>query len=397
MAQPSAKLATNPQFVYIHDKPRRRFLRLRRRQPLCGSVVLEDAGLVNQHVMCLWGPTLECLTIRIRNGRGDMNSFARLPKKPSLPVGRRLAPQCQRVHEAVSAGSEGRFPPNMASSHRPSSGPHSETITTSFLLFNLHCPTCITTIKEALQDSCADHIRWVSPNVVTSVVTVEHDPAATIGEMESALEEAGFDVCGITTSAGGATDLDQRAPTTDGDPGEGSAQGISRPVSALVRWINPKAPSKTPTTRDHQAKVHLQNCEKCRTSKPHGADKKRSFEPALPSLTALDKTGNPEQPAKMSSKSFITVKSDEAPPKARRRATLAVGGMTCAVCVNTITGDLSKRDWVSKVVVSLVTNSAIVEFNDEDKVGQVVEAIEDLGYEATVDTIVNLDEEKPPS
>lgn len=226
---------------------------------------------------------------------------------------------------------------------------------------------------------------------------MEHDPAATIGEMESALEEAGFDVCGITTSAGGATDLDQRAPTTDGDPGEGSAQGISRPVSALVRWINPKAPSKTPTTRDHQAKVHLQNCEKCRTSKPHGADEKRSFEPALPSLTALDKTGNPEQPAKMSSKSFITVKSDEAPPKARRRATLAVGGMTCAVCVNTITGDLSKRDWVSKVVVSLVTNSAIVEFNDEDKVGQVVEAIEDLGYEATVDTIVNLDEEKPPS
>ncbi|KAI8710476.1 hypothetical protein NCS52_01564600 [Fusarium sp. LHS14.1] len=71
--------------------------------------------------------------------------------------------------------------------------------------------------------------------------------------------------------------------------------------------------------------------------------------------------------------------------------------MTCAVCVNTITDELSKRDWVSTVVVSLVTNSATIEFKDEDKVGQVVEAIEDLGYEATVDTLVNLDEGKPPT
>ncbi|KAK0822800.1 hypothetical protein LTR57_024900 [Friedmanniomyces endolithicus] len=98
----------------------------------------------------------------------------------------------------------------------------------------------------------------------------------------------------------------------------------------------------------------------------------------------------------MPSKSSTTRKSDEAPPGARRRATLAVGGMICAVCVNTITDELNKRDWVSKVVVSLVTNSATVEFSGEGKAGQVLEVIEDLGYEATVDTLVNLDEEEPP-
>ncbi|RYP10822.1 hypothetical protein DL764_000444 [Monosporascus ibericus] len=274
---------------------------------------------------------------------------------------------------------------------------HSETITTSFLLSNLHCPTCVTTIKEVLQD-CAHHLKWVSPNVVTSVVTVEHHPAVTIGEMESTLQEAGFDVCGVTTSAGDIIDLDQRAPISYGNPDEGSAQDISRPVSALVRWFTSKTASETPTTRDHQAKVHLQNCEKCRTSKPHDPGEKTTFVEAYPSQlscpTALDKTGNLEQPAKLSHKSFVAVEGDEATPKARRRATLAVGGMTCAVCINTITGELSKRDWVSKVVVSLVTNSATVEFNGGDKVGQVVEAIEDLGYEATVDTLVNLDEEE---
>ncbi|KAM5354949.1 hypothetical protein ACJ41O_001595 [Fusarium nematophilum] len=167
----------------------------------------------------------------------------------------------------------------------------------------------------------------------------------------------------------------------------------------MLRWITPKAASKTPVARGRQAKVHLQNFEKCCTSKRHRPDEKHSFETASlskpSSSAALDEDGGPEQPAKMSSKSFITAKSDEAPPKARRRATPAVGGVTCAVCVNNITDELSKRDWVSKVIVSLATNSATVEFNDEDKVGQVVGAIEDLGYEATVDTLISLDEVKP--
>ncbi|KAH7211302.1 hypothetical protein BKA60DRAFT_439703, partial [Fusarium oxysporum] len=275
----------------------------------------------------------------------------------------------------------------------------SRTINTSFLLSNLHCPTGVTTITETLQDSCPHLVKWVSPNVVTSVVTVEHDPAMTIREMESTLEQAGFDVYGVTTSAGDATYLDQ--PTADGTSGEGSTQDISRPAPALVQWITPNAASKIHTTRDHQAKVHFQNREMCRTSKGHVADEKHSFETALPSQhsrpTALVKTGNPGQLTRMSSKSFFTGERGTPPPKARQRATLAVGGMTCAVCVNTITDELRKRDWISKVVVSLVTNSATVEFSDGDKVGEVVEAIEDLGYEATVDTLVNLDEGRPPT
>lgn len=44
-------------------------------------------------------------------------------------------------------------------------------------------------------------------------------------------------------------------------------------------------------------------------------------------------------------------------------------------------------------MISLVTDSVTVEFSDEDKVGEVVEAIEDVGFEATVDTLINLDEE----
>lgn len=288
----------------------------------------------------------------------------------------------------------------MALAHDPLFGPRSGTVTTSFHLANIHCLTCVTTIRQALQDPYARHVRWVSPNIITSVVTVEHNPAATIGEMESALQEAGFDVCGVATSAGDATDLDRRVSSLDWNPEEGTAQDISQPVSAIVRWMTTKNVSKSPGTRDHQAKVHLQNCEKCRTIKPDGPDEERSFKTPFLSQPSSSRvfggTVRPEQPAKASSSAFITTESDDAPNNARWRATLAVGGMTCAVCVNTIQNALGKRDRVSKVVVSLITNSATVELDNEDKVGEIVEAIEDLGYEATVDTLVNLDEEKQP-
>lgn len=35
------------------------------------------------------------------------------------------------------------------------------------------------------------------------------------------------------------------------------------------------------------------------------------------------------------------------------RATLAVGGMTCAACVGAITEALEKKSWIRKVVVNL--------------------------------------------
>lgn len=95
----------------------------------------------------------------------------------------------------------------------------------------------------------------------------------------------------------------------------------------------------------------------------------------------------------MSSKSFVTVESDETlRSQPRWQATVAIGGMTCAACANTITDELKKREWASNITVNLVTNSATVELSDEDKTRDLIEAIEDLGYDATLDSVVNLNE-----
>lgn len=73
---------------------------------------------------------------------------------------------------------------------------------------------------------------------------------------------------------------------------------------------------------------------------------------------------------------------------ARARADINKG-MTCAVCVGAITEQLEKKEWIKKVIVNLISNSATVDFVGEEHQGDIVEAIEDIGYEATLDSVVD--------
>jgi len=67
------------------------------------------------------------------------------------------------------------------------------------------------------------------------------------------------------------------------------------------------------------------------------------------------------------------------------RATIDVGGMTCASCVNVVQKTLSKIEGVDEAAVNFATETASVEF-DADKVSsaELVAAIERAGYHGTV-------------
>ncbi|ERS96236.1 hypothetical protein HMPREF1624_07145 [Sporothrix schenckii ATCC 58251] len=353
-----------------------------------------------------------------------------------------------------------------------------EAVTTSILLGNLHCPSCVSTIREVLQEACADHIRWVSPNIVTSVVTVEHDADTSLRDMVTALADAGFDICGVTSSSGDdIVDLDLSAPSAealtadpgipsrpgtadaqpggahdndgdengeheDEDKGKGKGHDItpampSSPRDAadasssawgltpLVRWLSgPRVePRRSFATTSRLAQAHLSNCEQCRQLQSAGISPLPLHKTEVgPSKSKLDEaavskgssssntntstntnkinntpsTSSSQTNAADMDKSFVTVEHEDAPTnRPIWRASLAVGGMTCAVCVNAITDDLKKKDWVTKVTVNLISNSATVEFDDKDKESKIVEAIEDLGYDATIDSMVRVDPPKP--
>ncbi|KAH9844171.1 heavy metal translocatin [Rhodofomes roseus] len=67
-----------------------------------------------------------------------------------------------------------------------------------------------------------------------------------------------------------------------------------------------------------------------------------------------------------------------------QRVTLSVGGMTCAACLNTVTDVLKGLPGVTDPMVNLLGASATLVVGSKDITPQVVEAIEDAGYEAEV-------------
>lgn len=286
----------------------------------------------------------------------------------------------------------------MSSATRPGCGP-SGALLTSFLLSNFHCPSCIPTIRKALQTAFLRHVSWISPNLVTSVVTVEHSADASSADMKSALEGSGFEVSAISTSPSAS------AAAWQYDPGAVEpAEDESWHAFNLVAWIACSAASgRSAADREQRAKLHLQNCEKCQLAKLGEGDPAAEVldvlaapqaAPQSSASTAPNRTSGSDGAAKAASKYIVAEATGHAIPEGRRRATLSVRGMTCAVCVNAITDDLVRLEGVVDAVVSLVSNSATVTFDGgPTRVPQIVDAIEDLGYEATVDNVANLDEQ----
>ena len=108
-------------------------------------------------------------------------------------------------------------------------------ITTSFLVGNLHCPSCVAVIKKTLEDEYAGRVFWVSPNVVTSVVTVEHEDASAnfIRDMGKTLEDVGFEICAVDTTG---TMPDELNRESDAEQARTSQDSRRRGSGALDLW-----------------------------------------------------------------------------------------------------------------------------------------------------------------
>lgn len=81
-------------------------------------------------------------------------------------------------------------------------------------------------------------------------------------------------------------------------------------------------------------------------------------------------------------------------PQGPHRLTLSVGGMTCAACSNTVTDVLEGVPGVLDPIVNLLGASATMVVQSRDIIPQVVEAIEDAGYEAEVNSTEPIKPEK---
>ncbi|GAW14236.1 hypothetical protein ANO14919_036350 [Xylariales sp. No.14919] len=258
---------------------------------------------------------------------------------------------------------------------------------TTFLVANIHCPTCVSSIKDALQG--LNGVRWVSPNIITSCVSVDHNPAIPIMNIVTKLEAAGFEVSSL--SSGNGVAYPDNTPHGDAQS-FGNLGAVEDCLSRFRRLTHPRGAMDD----EERAKAHLNNCEQCRAETANG-------NAAIPGTT-LD-TGY-KQPSPVTSKRgsarnvttpahSSSALDDGVVATTSWKASLAISGMTCAACANAITTELDKKDWVTKATINLVSNSAVVEYiGDKEDVSQVIESIEDLGYDAHLDQITAVSDER---
>ncbi|EAW09843.1 putative copper resistance-associated P-type ATPase [Aspergillus clavatus NRRL 1] len=77
-------------------------------------------------------------------------------------------------------------------------------------------------------------------------------------------------------------------------------------------------------------------------------------------------------------------------------AEISIGGMTCGSCSATVTRGLEELPFVTDVSVNLLAHSGKVRFVGQDNIDAILEKIDDLGYEASLNSVepFTLDDEK---
>ncbi|CAD6446208.1 dd2ba4ab-4f8b-4671-9253-31a5f13eb98d-CDS [Sclerotinia trifoliorum] len=293
------------------------------------------------------------------------------------------------ILDSINSRSGGFEKMDIPSTHNPT------LITTSYLLSNLHCPSCVSNIKKSLYALCPQP-KEVIPSLMSSWVTVRHQKDLSTKAIRGALQSAGFDVCDVTSEEDGSVTRSHIQHDTD----TGYLDQVLQKWSATRR-----TPSQLPLSHfDSSSDRHLENCEICRREAASGGAgqnvSKKLRQQNIPPLLERQShhTGGVDGITKTFSKrmsdngklNLVVVDSIDSISSQTFRASLAIGGMTCAACVNNIVLGLKKKSWVKDVVVNLISSSATVDFDDEKYTSQIIEEIEDLGYDAALDSVVNL-------
>lgn len=86
-------------------------------------------------------------------------------------------------------------------------------------------------------------------------------------------------------------------------------------------------------------------------------------------------------PSALASKKSLSSPTDET----QFEAVLSIGGMTCASCTGSVGEGLRSLSFVDSAEVTLLTNSAVVVFSGQGNLQKIIDAIEDIGYECTVE------------
>ncbi|KAK0249280.1 hypothetical protein LTS09_015542 [Friedmanniomyces endolithicus] len=247
---------------------------------------------------------------------------------------------------------------------------HSQPISrTTFLAADIHCASC-TSFIEATLFALNPPPTAVETSIVSHSITVEHDTSLSVSTIAHAIVEAGYDIDNIIPHS----PQDKSSPIDlHGESGSGlPLEDIDQPLTHRRR-------SAQVAEDETKRRRHMEHCEQCRAASPDATspatDRSRSSIEKPTIQTAV----NP----------FVVV----VPPSTAARfshAVISVSGMSCSACVGKITEALEHESWVRSANIALLTQSAVVEFEGEHDAKDLVTIIEEIGYEASVEKVVQL-------
>ena len=250
------------------------------------------------------------------------------------------------------------------------------TSTAVLLISNIHCPSCVSYVQDVLA-----HLPGIEPGPVVSLInhTVRvayHEKTVGHGRIAEALRDAAFEVRHVTVLDANGTIV-------------------------LEYSFDPPNTTSTPAWRrtlTSTQKKHLKNCKACQQERAGSKSHRPAWSSLRRALPGMDPSHTSQTVAlpfhletSVDQTAVINVdgaRDEEKSPNLR--GVFSIEGMTCSVCVGTITRGLRELPFVHNVNVDLVSNSGTVEFEGKENVDQTLEKIDDLGYDAVLVTLADM-------
>lgn len=252
--------------------------------------------------------------------------------------------------------------------------------TSSFLVSNIHCPSCVTYVEDVLRD--VPGIRSVNVSLIEHTIRVKHADDENQEVIVKELLKAAFEVQHVTTVTPTGVQIHDYDVSHRPSPA---------PVSRST-WLMSRAQRK-----------HIANCRACQRER----DRKTKVSWGILSRARRSRLPRSKPSDEETGFSDDTLAADQSTGQSidgagkdnetsRYNATLSIGGMTCASCSTTITKELEGLDFVQSVEVGLMTNSArVIYHGPKSNSNKIIEAIEEIGYEGAIDDVLPLIGEKP--
>ncbi|KAI9883230.1 MAG: hypothetical protein M1823_005006 [Watsoniomyces obsoletus] len=239
-----------------------------------------------------------------------------------------------------------------------------DTVTTTLLITNLHCPSCASTVETSLA-ALQPPPSSVASSILDHSLVVRHDAALSHERIRTALEDAGFEIYSILRHGdhGEYTDLERNDVVTHLD----SSKSTSSFEQAVAEW--PRKKSLDHDSNGDGWEKHVAQCHWCRADADTHHDDSAASTSADGPFVVIEEQSDPEQPW---------------------QAIMTVAGMTCSSCVAAISDAVSAYPWVRSVDVRLMTSSAYVDFDGRHHLDRITQTITDLGYDAHVQEVKQL-------